>query len=299
MLATSLAAALAVLAPIPQTAYLNSQPTPYVTGQQGQSGYQARVLSDADTALFRQGLAAARARDVIGTQNAISGIGDPTARKLVEWALVDTSAAQLSYSELANDVQSLRAWPRAEARIAAGEQALERAGMGPDATIAFFGSNRPTTVQGAIALADALDQRGRQSEARALIGEWWRTQSFDEANQTRILGRWGSWLTPTDHDARMGMLLSGPHGPATRAMLNLVSADRRASAQAAMTLRSAYSPDSVVANLTPSQAMDPSVVLERVRILRAAGRQTEGFALLSALPAAPLHTDARRGHAPQ
>ena len=291
MLATSLAAVLAVLAPIPQTADLNRQPTPYVTGQTAQSGYQARILSDADTASFRQGLAAARARDVVGTQNAISGISDPTARKLVEWALVDTAAAQLSYTELSNDVQSMRAWPRAEARIAAGEQALERAGMGADATLAFFGSSRPTTIQGAMALAEALDERGRSGEARLLIQEWWQTQSFDEATQSRILTRWGSGLTQRDHDARLNMLLTGPHGPATRAMLNLVSPERRATATAAMSLRSAYSPDSIVANLSPSQAMDPAVVLERVRILRAANRQSEGFALLSALPAAPLHAD--------
>ena len=291
MLATSLAAVLAVLAPIPQTAYLNSQPRPYVTGQAGQGTYQARILSDADTAAFRQGLAAARARDVVGTQGAISRIGDPTARKLVEWALVDTAAAQLSWTELSGDVQSMRAWPRAEARIAAGEQALERAGLGADAALAFFASTRPTTVQGAMALADALDQRGRSDEARLLIQEWWQTQSFDEATQSRILSRWGNTLTQRDHDARLNMLLSGPHGPATRAMLNLVSPERRATASAAMTLRSAYSADSVVANLSPSQAMDPAVALERVRILRAANRQTEGFALLSALPAAPLHSD--------
>ena len=293
MIATSLAAVLAVLAPVPQTAYLNSQPTPNVASQgvTPSAGYQARVLSEADTAAFRAGLAAARARDVVGTRNAISRIGDPTARKLVEWALIDTSAAQLSYSELAEEVQSLRAWPRADARVSAGEQALDRAGMGPDAALAYFNSSRPTTVQGAIALADALEQRGRQQEARALIGEWWRTQSFDEANQTRILGRWGSSLTTADHDARLSTLLSGPHGPATRAMLNLVSPERRATANAVMALRSAYSADSVVANLSPSQARDPNVVLERVRILRAANRQSEGFALLSALPPAPLHSD--------
>jgi len=289
MLATSLAAVLAVLAPIPQTADLNRQPTPHVA--EAGAGYQQRVLSDADTALFRQGLAAARARDVSGARNAASSIGDPTARKLVEWALIDTSAEQLSYTELAQDARSLRAWPRADSRIAAGELALERAGMGADAALAFFGATRPTTVQGAIALADALDQRGRADEAHALIGDWWRTRSFDDATQTRILGRWGSSLGQADHEARLTMLLTGPHGPATRAMVGLVSPERQAVANAAMTLRGAYSPDAVVAGLSPSQAVDPAVALERVRILRAAGRQSEGFALLSALPPAPLHSE--------
>src|SRR5664279_3154125 len=93
MTSASLAAVLAVLAPIPQTASLNSQPTAYVQG----ATYQAGILSQNDTALFRQGLAAARARDVVGARNAEAGISDPVAKKLVEWALVDTSAAQLSY----------------------------------------------------------------------------------------------------------------------------------------------------------------------------------------------------------
>ncbi len=74
-------------------------------------------------------------------------------------------------------------------------------------------------------------------------------------------------------------------------MVDLASPGRRAVAEAAMALRTAYSPDSVVAGLSPSQAMDPAVVLERVRLLRSQTRQSEAFALLSALPAAPTHTE--------
>ena len=56
-------------------------------------------------------------------------------------------------------------------------------------------------------------------------------------------------------------------------------------------MRTAYNGDAIVAGLTTSQARDPAVVLERVRLLRAAGRQSEGFALLSALPRAPSHSE--------
>ena len=289
---TATLAALAVLAPVQNPAQttqdLNSQAVPYAST----STYQGRLLNDQDTALFRQGLAQARARDVIATQNTMRQIGDPTARKLVEWALVDTSASQLSYAELAEDQRMLDGWPRADSRREAGEIALDRAGAGPDAALAFFADGAaPTTIQGAISLAEAMEQRGRQNEAQALIRDWWRTKSFDEASQTRILGRWGGWLTPDDHSARLNMLLLGPHGPATRAMVSLVPYERQSVANAAMALRSAYAPDSAVANLSPAQASDPAVALERVRILRAANRQTEGFALLRYLPAAPSHSE--------
>ncbi|MGQ3113509.1 MAG: transglycosylase SLT domain-containing protein [Brevundimonas sp.] len=291
MLATTLAAALAVLAPLPQTTdILNSEgPVPYT--QVSAASSQPRVLSDSDTTAFRQGLAAARARDAAGARGAISRLSDPAARKLVEWALVDVTGSQMSWSELSEDARSLDGWPRADARTAAAEQAMDRASTSSGEVLGFFSDSRPTTVQGAIALAGALEQSGRQAEARDLIADWWRTRSFDDANQNRILGRWGGWLTQADHDARLSMLLSGPHGPATRGMLSLVSAERRTTAEAVLALRSAYNADAVVAGLTPTQALDPAVVQERVRILRAANRDTEGFSLLRYLPAAPSHKD--------
>jgi len=286
MFATTLAAALAILAPDPAV-LISTQATPYVATP----AYQGRVLTESDAAAFREGLAAARARDVITTQTIMARITDPTARKLVEWALIDTSAEQLSFSELAAAQSRFAAWPRAESREAAGERALDLANAGPDTVLAFFDGQAPTSIQGVIALAGALEQRGRSDEARPLIRDWWRTQSFDAAPQGRILARWSGWLTQADHEARLEMLLLGPHGPATREMITLVSPERRAVAEAVLALRTAYNGDSIVAGLTPAQARDPAVVLERVRLLRAAGRQTEGFALLSALPRAPAHGD--------
>ena len=294
MIVTSLAAALALLAPpleslAPET--LLPQEVPYSAVASGPVSNQPRLLNDQDTALFRQGLAAARSRDISGARNAAAQISDPVARKLVEWALLDTSADQMPLSDLAVARTSFAGWPRAEGRNAAAERALDRGYAGPDAALNLFARSGPTTVQGAIALADALEQRGRSDEARRLITDWWRTRSFDDTTQTRILTRWGSGLTQADHTARLNILLLGPHGPATRAMIQLVPSDRQAVANAVMALRTAYSPDAIVANLSPAQALDPAVALERVRILRSQNRQSEGFALLAALPAAPSHTE--------
>ena len=294
MIAASLTAALALLSsaseqpPVPQERPYSAASSVPVNGPVSN---QARVLSDSDAVLFRQGLAAARARDVIGARNAAGQIGDPAARKLVEWALLDTSAEQLPWSDLSVAQSAFTGWPRAESRRAAAERALDLANAGPDVALGFFGEGTPVSVQGAIALANALEQRGRGDEARRLITEWWRLRSFDDAYQTRIMNRWGGWLSQDDHDARLGVLLLGPHGPATRAMVQRASPGRRAVAEAVMALRTAYSPDAVVAGLSPSQATDPAVVLERVRILRSQTRQSEGFSLLSALPAAPTHTE--------
>src|SRR5690606_13051815 len=156
---------------------------------------------------------------------------------------------------------------------------------------AFFAGNQPTTAQGVIALAGALEQTGRTSEAQTLVRTWWREQSFEAAEQSRILRRWGGWPTQADHAARLHVLLLGPHGPATQAAASMVSRERQAIANTVIALRTAYAPDQAIANLSPSQALDPNVVFERVRILRAAGRQNEAFGLLSYLPPAPSHRE--------
>lgn len=283
MIATTVAAALAILTP-PAQDVLNSAPAPYASSQNG-------ILSSQDMTLFQQGLTSARARDVIGTQSIMSRISDPTARKLVEWALVDTSDRQLSFTDLARAQTDLANWPRGDSRRAAGERALGAANASPDTVIAFFSGSAPTTADGAIALAAALEQKGQRREAQDLIRDWWRNRSFEEAQQSRIANRWSGWLTTEDHVARLNMLLLGPHGPATRAMVPLVPADRQAIANAVLALRTAYSPDAIVAGLTQAQANDPAVVLERVRLLRSAGRQAEAFPLLAALPAAPAHKE--------
>lgn len=287
MLATSLAAALAILAPLPQSAPSTSAvgPVPYtqITGATS----QPRVLSDMDAVAFRQGLAAARARDLGATSNAMGRLSHPTARKLLEWALVDTSGDRMGWAELSPDVRSLDGWPRADGRLASAEVALDKAAPSAGTVLDFFADRQPATIEGAIALAWALEQTGQPERARGLVAEWWRNRSFDEAAQTRILNRWSGSLTQADHDARLGTLLSGPHGPATRAMLSLVSQDRRVTAQAAMALRSSNRIEGALSGLSANQSRNPAVVLERVRILRASGREREGYSLLRYLPPAP------------
>jgi soluble lytic murein transglycosylase len=282
--ASVLAAVTALFAPAPEkiaAAVTPQQEVPYAP--------QARVLTAADAAIFPQALAAVRNRDVAGARSLAAQMADPTARKLIEWAIVDVSGSTMSFAELQQADQVFAAWPRMDSRRGDAERALATAYAAPQTVISFFDGREPLTTQGAFALADALSASGREQEAVTLVRRWWTEQSFEADLQSRVLTRWSKVLTVSDHDRRLDMLLLGPHGPATRAMLGLVSADRRRIGEAVMSMRTAYSPDSIVAGLSPSHASHPAVVLERVRLLRAQNRQSEGFALLAGLPAAPSH----------
>jgi len=87
MIGTSLAAAIALLAPSPEN--LLPQEVPYyASAPAAPVSNQPRTLNDQDTALFRQGLAAARARDVSGARAAMAQISDPAARKRIEHSAI-------------------------------------------------------------------------------------------------------------------------------------------------------------------------------------------------------------------
>ncbi|MBX9574493.1 MAG: lytic transglycosylase domain-containing protein [Caulobacteraceae bacterium] len=284
VLASILAAVTALFAPAPEkiaAAVAPAQERPYAP--------QARILSSADAEIFPRALAAARNRDAAGARALAQQMSDATARKLIEWAIIDVSGRDMNFAELEVVDRAFAAWPRLESRRTEAETAVARAYAPPQTVLAFFEGREPLTAQGAFALAEALSASGREQEAAALVRRWWTGQSFEAHLQTRALARWTPVLTTADHDQRLGMLLLGPHGPATRAMMDLASPDMRAVAQAVMSLRTAYAPDTIVAGLSPSQAAHPAVVLERVRLLRAQNRQSEGFGLLAGLPPSPSH----------
>ena len=298
MFTSILATILALSAPAPEVLVSNLTSVNWfpasksaASRQEVPYGATIRLLNEAEARLLNQALEAARARDVDRARSLAAGIDNATARKLVDWALVDTSADLMSFEELAHARVTFADWPRAESRIMAGERAISRSSASPAAVIAFFDGHPPMTIDGAIGLALALEASGRADEARPIIRDWWRNQSFEFDAQSRILSIWPNWIAPADDEARLNMLLLGPHGPATRAMIDRVSPEQRTLAQAVLALRTAYAPDAIVAGLTPAQAGHPAVVLERVRILRSQGREAEGFGLLAGLPAAPTHSD--------
>ena len=110
----------------------------------------------------------------------------------------------------------------ATGRQIAAEKLLETAGMGPAATIAWFGESPPETAEGAMALASALRASNRAADAAALIRKVWREKLFGQDVQRQMLSRFGDVLTVDDHRARLDALLYGPQGPAARDMIDLV-----------------------------------------------------------------------------
>jgi soluble lytic murein transglycosylase len=88
------------------------------------SGAAAGVSPAGEAARLKTALDAARVCNVGLARRSQAELSDPVARKIVDWALVDVMAEQMSVSELQSAISRLGDWPRAEAHRHALERAL-------------------------------------------------------------------------------------------------------------------------------------------------------------------------------
>ena len=251
--------------------------------------YAGASLPMSDAEALKSALQAARSQDAGYVESLRGRMQNPVAQDLARWALVDVMGERLSFFELDTARRDLAGWPRAASRQAAAEKAMDRSPMDPDRVIQWFDGAPPQTAEGALALATALQARGRTAEAQTLVKTWWREQLFDLPVQERMLARFGSMLTQADHIARLDTLLLGPQGPAATAMLNLVPGEYRALAEARRALRQGRADATALFNAVPaSLADDRGLAFERARYLRDRSLESAGIGFVSRFPPAPV-----------
>ncbi len=252
----------------------------------------AHSLSQRDAALFHDAIEDARHGSVNGAREAIAGLSDPLARKTATWALVDSNADSVGFSEVDNARRELAGWPRGARRQAAAERLLETASKTPQETLDWFAAAEPTTAQGAMALAAAYRGLGRAADATALIKHWWRDKSFEADPQRVMLARFGDVLTQDDHVRRADVLLYGNQGPAARDMIALLPADQQNAARARLALRGeARDANELVSALPTEMAQSPGVTFERAAYLRRKGQDMQALSLASGFPHEVSTTD--------
>ncbi len=129
-------------------------------------------------------------------------IGDPAARKLVEWFILRHPEADANFSRYAAFIADSPDWPsmgllrkRAEARLW-----QERS---DGATVRNFVGDQPTSAKGRFALARVLLAEGDRDGAGSLVRQAWRSDELSERSETDAFELFRDLLTREDHRARM------------------------------------------------------------------------------------------------
>ena len=226
-------------------------------------------LSAQDAATLRAALQAARSGDVTRATSLQASLVNPTAKRLVTWAMVDSAGSELDYFTLVNAMRDLDGFPRPARLRAAIEKSLSTTALPPQQVIDLFQGRDPETGEGVIALASAYVSAGRAADAQALVKHAWRNHAFGADTQNAMLSRFGIYLTQDDHAARIEMLLYSAAGPEVRQLLPLVSPDQQALAEARMAFHDERSDAPMLFERVPASLQNaPGLAFDRAHYFR-------------------------------
>ncbi|WP_419910426.1 lytic transglycosylase domain-containing protein [Hoeflea sp.] len=184
-------------------------------------------------------------------------------REVLTWAIAISGARGVPSSEIAAAAVELAHWPGLEVLRQKSERALSREGATPKQVITAFGSSKPETVEGAIALARALSATGQKTKAAAVIAPVWRTEVLDKRIESQVLKEFSGLLTRADHKRRMDMLLYRDRITQADRVDALANAQSLFKARAAV-IRKSSNAAKLIKAVHPSWQKDPSYLFARI-----------------------------------
>ncbi|WP_375174130.1 lytic transglycosylase domain-containing protein [Pseudooceanicola sp.] len=200
----------------------------------------------------------------------------PVAVDILRWMRLRSAAGNAQ--EVLDFLDTNAHWPgldylkrRSEGAFASASEAQVRA---------FFADHTPTTGEGALQYARALEASGQVGEAEATIVLAWRTLDLDEATHEAFVARYGKLLAP-HHEARLSQSIwSGREGDTER-MIALVSSDHARLARARLALKNQDEGVNALIDAVP-QALraDPGLAHDRFIWRIKAGLRDEAVELL-------------------
>lgn len=185
-----------------------------------------------------------------------------------EWRRLQQSDS-LPFQDYAAFLIAHPGWPGETAMRRAAERRIDPNASDRALIVTFFTRFAPLTAAGQARYAEALAATGRPTEARTNAAAAWVTKGLTQEDETRLLARFGSSMSPADHDRRMErLLLDRATTPASRQLAN-VSPGRRALYAARLALlRNDPDVDARIAAAGDAVNHDPGYMIERARYLR-------------------------------
>ena len=233
---------------------------------------------------LKTGLDALSDRDPAGALKVRDGLAPGSLdRQILTWAIAVSGQSDIPSVEIAAAQKQLKGWPGLAALRANSERALAREDA-PDADIiAAFGTTRPETPEGAIALAKALVATGKTTEAQAIIRSYWHREAMSPAMETRMLSAFPTLLSKADHKRRMDMLLYRERISQAERFADLGEAQSLFKAWSAV-IRKAKDAPALVKAVHSSWHDDPAFLFLRIEMANRADRYDDAAALLEKKP---------------
>jgi soluble lytic murein transglycosylase len=268
----------------PISAQNDFAPLPFGGSPLDHASMAAPAITASDLAAVREAIGfASRGRPKDATE-AKQRIDDPTASKLVEWAILRSGDNGADFVRFQAFIVANPNWPnitmfrrRAEAKLWD-----ERANL---ATTRTLTGDTPVSAKGRFALGRALLAQGDRAGAQALIGDAWRTEPMTFDAEEEILQSFGDLITRADDKARMEhWLYANDTNPALRAAIRLGGNEPAIVKARAVVNEKASNAKALIESLPLSARQDAGVLFSRIQLLRRADKTAEAAELMLSAP---------------
>jgi soluble lytic murein transglycosylase len=130
-----------------------------------------------------------------------TSIGDPVARKLLEWARLHGADSDDTFERYDTFIRANPGWPGGALRRLAEARLWQERRDG--ATVRAFLVGEPVTSKGRLALARVRLAEGDRAAAQRDIRGVWRADELSAETESALIEAFGDMLTRADHVARM------------------------------------------------------------------------------------------------
>src|SRR4051812_14475739 len=246
----------------------------------------------ADIALVKQALDLVRrgkTSDATGIQKTI---GDPLARKLVEWAILRSDENDAGFARFAAFSSENPSWPNATMMRRRAESALWDEKRDNATVRNFFDGTKPLTAKGKFALARALLAQGDAAGAAQLVRQGWREDTCSASVEKAVMETFGEMLTRADHKARMDRRFYDDDPDAGMRMAQMLGGTDLLIGKARKAVVEKSSNAHALLDAVPESARsDAGYIFHKAQLLRREDKPIEAARLLQSAPrsASQLH----------
>jgi soluble lytic murein transglycosylase len=214
-----------------------------------------------------------------------NSVGDPLARKLIEWVILRGDDAELPFQRYATFIAQNPSWPSLSMFRRKAEAALWQDRADDATVLSFFNGTKPLSNKGKLAMARALLARGDRTQAQAYVRDAWRTDVLSRDLEKQVLDNFGPLLTGGDHKARMDDRLYAEDTDGGLRAATLLGGTQLAIAKARIAVINKSSNAGKLLDAVPQDARrDSGYIFSRIQWLRRNDKIAEAAQWMAAAP---------------
>jgi soluble lytic murein transglycosylase len=251
----------------------------------------AGILTDSDREAYRAAFEAVHAADWGTAYRNAALATDPVLQKAVRYFALTRGDPSARFDEIVQFLTQNPNWP---GEMQLRQRADDVAASASDAVVqAWYDRFPPITPFGKLRQAELWLARGDTARATEQIRQVWINSDLNAFDEKSMLQKYGIYLRPADHVARLDRLLWDGREEQARRMLPMVDTAHRLEAEARMALAARAPKAEKLLHDVPSELQnDPGLLFERMQWRRHQDDYDGAIAILDHAPSDLVRPDA-------